>query len=1219
MSQSTVLFHPLGRAAMTIGLACPGLSLAQTPCPTGPGPVVATSSCTVTQSPLAITTAGGNALSATGPSTVVTADGITFNVGAANAAGIFAGGGATVTANQSSVMTTSTTTATTAGQTGIRATDANSAITATGLTVDMRHATANNVTGVRAENGAAITLISPTISVGAAARQFNYGLVAASGGTITATDAAVVAGSNFSNAARVDGGTMFLNGGTFRSNGQGNATNGPAPAVAVVNGGALTVAPNASGTGTQLIGGGLNQAYGLQVTGDGSRATVTGATISATGGSGSAGVSVSQNASASITNSTISSTTYYGIWAATGASVAVTDSTVTGTLANALNASGGAQVTALRGTLQGSGQVPTILAGGATVNVTDAAIISRGDANAPGVYASAGARITVNGGTIDAYGTTARSQRVKGVAANLDDAQLTVNGAKIHTYGDEAIGAAADDGGTITLNRVTLVTDKRNAIGVYAGVDPLKPATATLTADATSIETFGDTAHGAQAQSQTSLAVPALVTLAQQSSILTHGEAAVGMRAVSKGRIDAIASTVTTEGAASHGMLARDAQSLITLNGAVISTTGQSAHGGVAQDGGTISGVNSTISASGAQAAGVFVSGFTSAASVDLTNSAVRSTNGPGIAMGGTAVMTLVGGTVTSPGDWLRAGQQSDFPALAPADPLIPRPEDPAIEPALAPTSIALSPAAVLETRRPLALAPTPGAATVDVSGTTLAGSATTLPGATSIVALHDGATWNLTGNSNLTELSNTGSQILFSPPAAGTFKTLTVNQYAGGAGSVIGLNTLLAGDGSPSDKLVIDGGNTNGTSGLRITNAGGAGAVTQANGILVVDAVNGGRTTNNAFTLDGRAVAGPYEYRLARGALDGSAPDAWYLRSEQTPVPPAPPSPPVPPSPPEPLYRPEVAAYLANQRLAGQMFVHSLHDRLGEPQYVEGQQYNRDEDKPKSGWLRVVGKWEGSRSKDGVFKTDTDSFLLHGGTEMAKWKVFGEADRAHLGVMGSYGFSSTDASAAGNAFRAKGKVEGWMLGAYGTWFQNDERKLGTYVDTWLQYGWFTNRVEGDQLPSVRYHANGLAVSAETGYAFPLRHDWILEPQGQIVYVGYDEGDITEPNGTRVSGADSHGWIYRLGARFHRTYVKEDQRKWQPYLTLNWWHTSVSSNISFNELPLGSMYPSNRYEIKLGVNADLGKRWTGWANVSGSWGAQSFYQYALRLGVKHSW
>ncbi|VVE77574.1 autotransporter outer membrane beta-barrel domain-containing protein [Pandoraea sputorum] len=110
------------------------------------------------------------------------------------------------------------------------------------------------------------------------------------------------------------------------------------------------------------------------------------------------------------------------------------------------------------------------------------------------------------------------------------------------------------------------------------------------------------------------------------------------------------------------------------------------------------------------------------------------------------------------------------------------------------------------------------------------------------------------------------------------------------------------------------------------------------------------------------------------RGSVDGSNPDAWYLRSEQQPAPPVP-----NPDPPRPVYRADVASYLANQRLSAQMFVHSLHDRLGEVQYVEAEAQRADRQAP-SGWLRRTGGWEGSRSGDGTYKVSTNSFLLQGG-----------------------------------------------------------------------------------------------------------------------------------------------------------------------------------------------------------------------------------------------
>ena len=77
----------------------------------------------------------------------------------------------------------------------------------------------------------------------------------------------------------------------------------------------------------------------------------------------------------------------------------------------------------------------------------------------------------------------------------------------------------------------------------------------------------------------------------------------------------------------------------------------------------------------------------------------------------------------------------------------------------------------------------------------------------------------------------------------AGQFGALTVNSYVG-ANGILALNTFLGADNSPSDKLVINGGTASGNSFLRITNAGGPGAETVANGIQVVQVINGGTTT---------------------------------------------------------------------------------------------------------------------------------------------------------------------------------------------------------------------------------------------------------------------------------------------------------------------------------------------------------------------------------------
>ncbi|MGH8816652.1 MAG: autotransporter outer membrane beta-barrel domain-containing protein, partial [Achromobacter pestifer] len=236
-----------------------------------------------------------------------------------------------------------------------------------------------------------------------------------------------------------------------------------------------------------------------------------------------------------------------------------------------------------------------------------------------------------------------------------------------------------------------------------------------------------------------------------------------------------------------------------------------------------------------------------------------------------------------------------------------------------------------------------------------------------------------------------------------------------------------------------------------------------------------------------------------------------------------------------------------------------------------------------------------------------------------AQWKLFSDTDRLHFGAMIGYGTADSTARADGNPYKAKGRVEGYSAGLYGTWFQNDESRLGAYVDTWFQYGWFNNRVTGTDLPRVDYDSQAWAISAETGYAFRLRGDWILEPQAQLIYVDSNTDSVTEANGTRVNQADSHGTITRLGVRTHSTFDLGNGRQAQPFVTLNWWHSNAGSSVSFNQLPVDDLYPKDRYELKVGVHANFTKGWTGWVNASGSWGAQDYHQYTARIGAKYTW
>ena len=196
------------------------------------------------------------------------------------------------------------------------------------------------------------------------------------------------------------------------------------------------------------------------------------------------------------------------------------------------------------------------------------------------------------------------------------------------------------------------------------------------------------------------------------------------------------------------------------------------------------------------------------------------------------------------------------------------------------------------------------GGATTVTAGTLKAGAANALS-ALSAHTVAAGATLDTAGfNQTVASIHNTGTVSLLST-AAGS--TLTVNGAYIGNNGVLSLGTVLGGNTSLSDRLVLNGSgaSASGNTTVRITNLGGLGAQTTGNGIEVVSARNGATTTaqstRDAFALaNGHVDAGAFEYRLYAADAQGTG-ENWYLRSEATPPPPAvkPESPSEPPNPP--------------------------------------------------------------------------------------------------------------------------------------------------------------------------------------------------------------------------------------------------------------------------------------------------------------------------------
>lgn len=453
----------------------------------------------------------------------------------------------------------------------------------------------------------------------------------------------------------------------------------------------------------------------------------------------------------------------------------------------------------------------------------------------------------------------------------------------------------------------------------------------------------------------------------------------------------------------------------------------------------------------------------------------------------------------------------------------------------------------------------------------------------------------------------------------------------------MLSVNTVLGDDTSATDKLVVTG-TTSGDTALKVNNVGGAGAAT-TNGIQVVQ-VDG--ASDGTFALGGRAVAGAYEYQLAKGGVATPTDGDWYLRSQAvvpTPVDPATPVDPVPvdpvapveptpvapipdpvappaPQPSAPLYRPEPAAYLANQAASVGMFEHSMHDRMGEPNLGK----RGDDGRTSAGWVRVVRNQMDGRTGEDQLATGTDTSVLQIGGEIARWN---DDSRFHLGLMGGTGRANSLVMSDLVDHRAKGKVIGYNLGVYGSWFANAKDTTGLYLDGWLQYGRYDNSVQGDYLAEERYDSHTLAASIEAGYAVRLNEggktDFYIEPQAQAIFTDYSASLHVEANGTVIDEVEAGGWTSRLGVRFYGHAAGSNANIVQPFVTLNWWRDSDRNVMSFNDTSLALELPRDRYEAKLGVQAQLGGGWTGWGNLGLAYGAGDYHDVTVQLGLNYRW
>src|ERR1700722_5590960 len=580
----------------------------------------------------------------------------------------------------------------------------------------------------------------------------------------------------------------------------------------------------------------------------------------------------------------------------------------------------------------------TIMSGGAALGVSGDESLTASNANggtlrfqstgAFGVVAQFGAKVDITGATDIAN---------SGVGAVLIGGDLTDEGAignltNVDISTTDAVGLDATRMGTIaTMTNGSITVTGAGLAALYSDTDGVTNVTNVK------ITTTGDNTYGAFAEATNPVGVP-----------ISPGG----------GTINITGGSITTQGTGAFGVFAQgqpSIPSIITLNNSMLTTTGGGAVGYRA-DGATISATNTTTQTSGAAAPGGMLS---NGATVMISGGSVKTT---GAGSFGFLVQpfTPTASLIAEPGLSARpfAAEPTSPNILQISNNATVTSAADALHVQRATADIAVSGSSITSGNGVLLSTVSSGATTLTATGSQLTGAITTDATSTANVTLQGDSTWTMTGSSTLTNLVNDPSTIVFTPPVGdptllSSYKTLTVTNYTGMGGGIT-LNTFLGGDGSPSDRLIINGGSATGSTGLTIHNTTGPGAETTANGILVVNATGGATTAPSAFTLaNGELRAGLFDYDLFRGGVSGGSANNWFLRSTfiVPPIPPEPPIPPIPPIPPTPppdplppgvypIIGPELATYGVVQPLARQLGVAilgTLNDRAGDTYEPDG------------------------------------------------------------------------------------------------------------------------------------------------------------------------------------------------------------------------------------------------------------------------------------------
>ncbi|HGM6070314.1 TPA: autotransporter outer membrane beta-barrel domain-containing protein [Stenotrophomonas maltophilia] len=806
----------------------------------------------------------------------------------------------------------------------------------------------------------------------------------------------------------------------------------------------------------------------------------------------------------------------------------------------------------------------SVHAGGANASALSFATSGGGKATLDGVDLSGHFGINLmEGSELTLRNSHLQSQSI-GIDINQRNGIASISDSSITTR--DGVGIRMLDNGQLELTGSQVTSD-----GLHGQAVSILGGEAHIASSA--LHTLGESGHGIFAEASIGRTP---VVAVEDTRILTEGEMALGVIARSGAVVSLADSEIRTTGRESHGVLT-GGNGEMSLANTHVRTEGEGAWAAVVNDNGKLSIDGGSLVS--AQHGGIWMRSSRDPG-LTLTNGAVVS-GGNGIAL---ALDAAVAGRFDVK---LEGGSQMIGDIV-----ITPEDEDAGLVPQ-SQVHMLLSDGALWQ------------------------GSSQLVQG----MALDGGSQWTLTGDATVQDLAVRDSLVALSD-GNGRFNVLTVDGDLHSEGATFLFNGALGGDTSAIDRLHVRG-DASGNASIVVNNIGGVGAPT-FDGIQLVR-IDGASLAD--YALAGRAVGGAYEYFLFKGGLLDPNDGNWYLRSQwfdiceedpnapgcvvdpgpdPDPVDPIDPIDPVDPVNPPPVLRPEAGAYLANQSAAVNMFAHRLSDRMGAVAMGD----------ERAAWARVARSNADFTAVGGQLSVDGNTSVLQIGTDV--WR----RGNAALGVMLGSGRADNTVVSDLTGYSAKGRVRGTAVGVYGTWLQQADGSEGAYVDAQLQYGRFSNRVQGIALDRESYDSRMRSGSLEGGYTFNVwqgaSSNLYLQPQLQLTYTDYDANRHVETNGTVVDGAEAGGLAGRVGVRAFGQRAGMGSVV-QPYVGVNWLRSSGRNAIDFRGETLRADLPRNRYEVQAGAELKISHRLGAWGGLNVQRGDHGYRDVSAQVGMRLGW